>query len=486
MGLAGVRRLRLPGDAQHLRDPPGRGPGDADAERLLRRRQRNQRPDRQHVRLLHRQPRRLHARHVGPNCTSDCSRVGGLPNGFQGGNAGRGLRRARHGDVGRRLHAERGGRERRHAAVGLQPVARAHPLPGAALRDARLRPGPDRDVHQPRRRRRRPDRHRAAARSARDGQLGTKYGDAAIVEKYSEEGATLLKNDDHALPLTSADLAGGILVTGVERQPHGRRPDQRGVDRLHRSRRGQPAPAARGFSGKPGAFTFVPGERPHRPAGARSSTRLSPTGEPRPPPATCDATSGLQRSSGATTAHSQRPGRPEGRLHGRVAGRPARAAAATRWSGYVYVPTADTYTFELQQSATVPNANVTFALDNAASAATGAPVTHTRANAPNIYGATTPGTPTNAGYTEALLTNRHVRRAPGNDCAAARPSAATRSRSHSTTRHTTPASFRFAFSRVQRRHRGRGGGRRRQEQGDRLRQHRQRHEHPPPRRRNTV
>ena len=44
LALAGVRRLRLPGDALDLRDPPGRGPGDADADRLLQRRHAPTRP----------------------------------------------------------------------------------------------------------------------------------------------------------------------------------------------------------------------------------------------------------------------------------------------------------------------------------------------------------------------------------------------------------------------------------------------------------
>ena len=74
--------------------------------------------------------------------------------------------------------------------------------------------------------------------------LGTKNGDAAIVEKYSEEGATLLKNDGGALPLKSSDISRRHPRHRREREPHGRRPDERGVDRLHRPRRDQPAAAA--------------------------------------------------------------------------------------------------------------------------------------------------------------------------------------------------------------------------------------------------
>ena len=70
--------------------------------------------------------------------------------------------------------------------------------------------------------------HGSSCRTARTrhSRLGTKNGDAAIVEKYAETGATLLKNDGNALPLTAADLAGGILVTGGQCKSHGRRPDQ--------------------------------------------------------------------------------------------------------------------------------------------------------------------------------------------------------------------------------------------------------------------
>ena len=61
------------------------------------------------------------------------------------------------------------------------------------------------------------------------------------------------------------------------------------------------------------------------------------------------------------------------------------------------MPTTDTYTFAFQQSSAVANANVTVTFDGTA---------RTLANAANVYGATMPGTPTNAGYTEPLLVNR--------------------------------------------------------------------------------
>src|SRR5437667_9819199 len=49
----------------------------------------------------------------------------------------------------------------------------------------------------------------AGARAISDAQ---KALDASIVEKASEERAILIKNDQHALPLTSTDLTGkGVL-----------------------------------------------------------------------------------------------------------------------------------------------------------------------------------------------------------------------------------------------------------------------------------
>ena len=47
-----------------------------------------------------------------------------------------------------------------------------------------------------------------------DPVIGTKNGDAAIIEKGAEEGAVLLKNDSSALPIKSSDLNGGVAVSG--------------------------------------------------------------------------------------------------------------------------------------------------------------------------------------------------------------------------------------------------------------------------------
>ena len=202
------------------------------------------------------------------------SHIGGLPNGFQGGNAAAGCPAP-----ATRVPAAGGCTlnaavvERRPAALGVQPVARPDPLRGAALRHARLRPG----------RRPRPARTRAAsapiaparapAAIGGDGQLGTKNGDAAIVEKYSEEGATLLKNDGNALPLTASDLAGGILVTGSSANHTVADPTNEASTGFIDRDAVNPLQQLKQFSGNPNAFTFVPGQRPGRRAIPSSCSR---------------------------------------------------------------------------------------------------------------------------------------------------------------------------------------------------------------------
>ena len=99
----------------------------------------------------------------------------------------------------------------------------------------------------------------------------------------------------------------------------------------------------------------------------------------------------------------------------------------------------------------MPNANVTFDFDNAASPATGAPVTHTRANAPNVYGATDardaderrlhPGAADEPGVLDRA---RRPRRAPCSPTVGWHAVRITLDASAI----ATPVSFRFAFSRV--------------------------------------
>lgn len=211
--------------------------------------------------------------------------------------------------------------------------------------------------------------------------LGTKSGDAAVSELESEEGGVLLKNDGNTLPITSSDLSGGVLVTGPGAEYTIADPtSEASIGYLDRDQI-NPLQQLQAFSGNPGAFTYVPAN--------------APSGEPVPSSALSDSTASqtghLDRTSG--------PGAPttDSSIDFTTAsGNGQLAAGSYTWSGYVYVPTTDTYTFRFQQSSSVPNANVTFTLDGTA---------ETLANASAVY-STVAGTPTNAGYTEAGLTNR--------------------------------------------------------------------------------
>ncbi|MDA0161616.1 glycoside hydrolase family 3 C-terminal domain-containing protein [Solirubrobacter ginsenosidimutans] len=209
--------------------------------------------------------------------------------------------------------------------------------------------------------------------------LGTKNGDAAIVERYSEEGATLLKNDQSALPLTGLN-DGDVLVTGANANHLVADPTNEASTGFIDRDAINPLQQLKEFSGKPGAFQFAPAN--------------DPTGYPVP-------SSALSRSNSTVTGNLARTGPGAGNDSSldftSVSAAGQLAPGVYSWTGYVYVPTTDTYTFAVQQSASVAAGNVTVTLDG---------TTRTLANAANVYGATTPGTPTNAGYTEPLLTNR--------------------------------------------------------------------------------
>ncbi len=273
-----------------------------------------------------------------------------------------------------------------------------------------------------------PQEDRTGAASLPDGPttgtpvLGTKNGDAAIVEKFSEEGATLLKNDGNALPLTAADLAGGILVTGGNANHTVADPTNEASTGMRDRNAVNPLQQLKAFSGNPGAFTFVPAN--------------DPTGQPVPPSAlstTPDASGlgGLMLSidGGAPTKDTTPVD------HTAVNGNQLAPNHTYVWSGYLYVPADDTYGFAFQQSDTLPttlncpqtgqfgstatnpvqtlcspftaaNASQTNTPPDAVSFSFDGAARNLNAVTGNIYGATVPSNPTNAGYTDPLMVSR--------------------------------------------------------------------------------
>ena len=156
--------------------------------------------------------------------TDRSSHIGGIPNHFQG-SAGTGCPAptSATGAGGCTLSQAVFNGVVSLVVVQAGPGARA--LPGGALRDARLRPDPDADVHQPRRHRRRPQRALAdpvgPTGASPTTDLGTENGDAGVAELTAEEGAVLFKNASRStgatpeLPIKSSDLtSNNIFVTG--------------------------------------------------------------------------------------------------------------------------------------------------------------------------------------------------------------------------------------------------------------------------------
>src|SRR3954453_21033670 len=170
--------------------------------------------------------------------------------------------------------------------------------------------------------------------------LGTKNGDAAIVERYSEEGATLLKNDQSALPLTGLN-DGDVLVTGANANHLVADPTNEASTGFIDRDAINPLQQLKEFSGKPGAFRFAPANDPTCypvPSSALSRSNSTVTGNL----ARTGPGAGNDTSLDFTTASAAGPLAP----------------GSYSWSGYVYVPTTDTYTFAFQQSAAVAAGNV--------------------------------------------------------------------------------------------------------------------------------
>ena len=254
------------------------------------------------------------------------------------------------------------------------------------------------------------------------GQLGTQVGDDAIVERMGEEGATLLKNESGALPITSSDLSGGIFVTGSSANHNVADPTSEASTGFIGRDAINPLQQLEGFSGKPSAFDFLPANDPDGITVPTSALYTTPDS---------GGLGGLDLSVDGGAASQDTTAIDHEAVHGNQLA----PGHTYTWSGYLYVPTADTYTFALQQSPSLPttlncpqtgqfntppsdptltmcspftaaNASqtnsppdaVTFSLDN----------TQLNLNAPtaNIYGATVPSNPTTAGYTDQGLISR--------------------------------------------------------------------------------
>src|SRR5450755_4102296 len=243
--------------------------------------------------------------------------------------------------------------------------------------------------------------------------LGTKSGDAAVVEKMSEEGAVLLKNDSGTLPVTSSDLKGGVLVTGPGAEYTIADPTGEASVGFADRDAISPLEQLKAFTGDSGAFSYVPAN--------------SPSGEPVP-------SSALSDSSTSVTGHLDRttgPGSPstDSSIDFTTASGHGQLAAGTY-----------TWTFRFQFSSGVPASDVTFTLDGAAQTLS-APADVYGRGVTGAHSAALPGTPTDGGYTEAGLTNE-----------ATTTSSLTGGTYHQVTitfNNTTagPASFRFADSR---------------------------------------
>ncbi|HTX11006.1 MAG TPA: glycoside hydrolase family 3 C-terminal domain-containing protein [Solirubrobacteraceae bacterium] len=164
--------------------------------------------------------------------------------------------------------------------------------------------------------------------------LGTKNGDEAVAELESEEGGVLLKNDRATLPITGSDLRQGVLVTGPGAQYTIADPTTEASVGFEDRDVINPLQQLEAFSGHPGAFTYDPALDPVGapvPASALSTSSSTVTGNL----AFNDNGASKTASSVDYTTVS-----PQGQL----------APGKYAWTGYLYVPTSDTYTLDFQFS----------------------------------------------------------------------------------------------------------------------------------------
>jgi len=314
-----------------------------------------------------------------PNCTSDSARIGGIPNGFQGGNPNAGC----PAPTGPSGNAANGGctlnaavangvvplsvfnqalarvlyQEERFGMLGCDPFPTAIcTSPGGIGSDrtgnALIPSGP-------------------ASGATPGANLGTESGDAAVAELTSEEGSVLFKNDNRAsssapeLPIRPADLsANNIALIGAAAEyavaSPSREASQGFPDRIAIN----PLTTLGTLSGHADAFVNVPAD--------------SPTGFSVPTSAlkTPSDTAGLSRTTGDGSPSTDSSLDFEGVSGNQLAS----ASTLYTWKGCLYVPAGgDSYTFRFQNT---PGSTVTFALST-----------------DSVGGSTTLSAPVNAGGT---------------------------------------------------------------------------------------
>lgn len=258
--------------------------------------------------------------------------------------------------------------------------------------------------------------------------LGSKNGDAAVVELAAEEGAVLLKDNNSALPLTTGVLRRGVAVSGA------------GAEYLIAAPSDE---AATGFADR-NAISPLRQLQAFAPAGSKLS--FSPANDPT---GYVVPTSELSTRVGTVTGGLSRtagPGSPatDKQLDFTTASQQGQLAAGDyTWTGYVYAPRKDSYTFRFQYTpgtTTSPTLPVTFAVDGQNQALSAASSFYCGQYFPSNPVCVPVGT-TNEGYTQGGLTNQQS------------PQLALTKGYHKvsiTFRDDTasPASFRFAYSRV--------------------------------------
>jgi beta-glucosidase len=238
-------------------------------------------------------------------------------------------------------------------------------------------------------------------------ELGTRNGDAAISERVAEEGAVLLKNDNETLPIKADDLKKGIAISGPGAEYLVANPNNEGSAGFSERNAINPLQQLQMLSGKSSAFSYTPANSPTgQPVRCNVLDSEASSGAPPSiiPGSACNARSGLQRSSGSTVESLAKDHvdksvdyssvSPDGQLA---------AGKVYKWDGWLYIPSKDSYIFRIQHSTAIPDANVSFTLDNSQK---------TLVDSGSFYQGSWYGSqpvvvsPTNAGYVEGGLRNR--------------------------------------------------------------------------------